>query len=283
VLAAALVNFYIVDPSETKEFLALDYNSGFDPNLIDKTYNIWIVDFSLNLDVMWALNDRANKVYWYDHHATAINRPILEDHTQNTFGLRDVKRSAARLVWDDLFGGEPPRPVLYVEDRDLWRFRLPETRAFTEGLYAEQAKPESQIFETLINEVDSKHDSEIARLISIGEVLLKAKAQRIERAIKRGYYGTIFGHRAYFVNASEDISEIGEKIYMAHPDPIVVVIYYYFGADEVHLSFRSNSVDVEAIAQRMGGGGHIGAAGASFRDYRRNFHEQLKDEVEPNW
>jgi len=121
----------------------------------------------------------------------------------------------------------------------------------------------------------------IKNTIEAGKVLLKAKTARVKQAIKRGYYGTIKGHKAFYVNSSEDISSIGEEIYLSHTEPIVAVIYTYIGEDIIRFSLRSNQINVREIAEMFrNGGGHTAAAGFNLVADKKRWNRILKDAPE---
>ena len=77
----------------------------------------------------------ANSYHVYDHHKSE------SDIIGKSYVTYDVNRSGAGLAWDYLFGKDSrescfdgdfenrPYWVDYVEDRDLWRFDLPDSRA----------------------------------------------------------------------------------------------------------------------------------------------------------
>ena len=69
--------------------------------------------------------------------------------------------------------------------------------------------------------------------------------------------------KARIVNASADISEIGQRIYTSGYD---LAIVWRMVDDKAVVSFRSaadSNVLVNTIAQQFGGGGHPHAAGAT--------------------
>lgn len=101
--------------------------------------DVYLVDFSYKRAMVEQMLKSAKTVTLIDHHKTAIDelRPLAQqlEMTNNdgqgvNFGwFCDLNRSGATLAWDYLFPGED-RPLLlgHVEDRDLWRFKLPGTR-----------------------------------------------------------------------------------------------------------------------------------------------------------
>ncbi len=80
-------------------------------------------------------------------------------------------------------------------------------------------------------------------------------------ACDRGFSTTLDGHPAFAVNSDKDASDIGDYVNTKLACP-VAVIFHFNGKMWVY-GLRSVSVDVAAIAQKYGGGGHKQAAGFS--------------------
>ena len=101
------------------------------PFELAKGRRVYIVDFSYKREKLEALHavcaqlPDGNELTVLDHHKTA--QAELEGLPYCTF---DMDRSGAGLTWDHFHPGEPrPWIVDYVEDRDLWRFRMPDSHA----------------------------------------------------------------------------------------------------------------------------------------------------------
>ena len=88
--------------------------------------DVVMVDFSYKRPVMLEAIDKASSVLVLDHHKTAAQD--LADLPGATV-VFDMDRSGAGITWDYYHPGEQ-RPALInvIEDRDLWRFKLPRTR-----------------------------------------------------------------------------------------------------------------------------------------------------------
>lgn len=254
--AGVVFKFLKTEGEESISFVPMSHSDGFDMGLLDNETVLWIVDFSFSYDDMKIMNDIVHKMYWYDHHISSQGLLLMWEDLNKTTMSVDLSHCGAHIAWSNLFPVlEVPKCILFVEDRDLWKFKYPETKKFTESLASyPNLQPDSDIVQDLFV------NSNVDKYIIEGEVLLRAKEKRIERAINNGYYGTIKKHNAFFVNAIEDISEIGERIYKSNIDPIVAVVYH-IEENTIKFSLRSNTIDVEQIARDFKGGGHISAAG----------------------
>lgn len=101
--------------------------------------DVYIVDFSYPREQLVLLKDFAKSLLVLDHHKTAQEDLMGGEQVTEVDGAPvtvvvpplpyctfDMNRSGAGLTWDHFHPGEPrPWVVDYVEDRDLWRFRLP--------------------------------------------------------------------------------------------------------------------------------------------------------------
>lgn len=113
---------------------ALRHSTGRDAELFKGSYGddppyelakgriVYVVDFSYPRAKLLQLRASAAALVVLDHHKTAqADLEGLDD-----FCEFDMNRSGAGLTWDHFHQGTPrPWLVSYVEDRDLWRFALP--------------------------------------------------------------------------------------------------------------------------------------------------------------
>ena len=89
---------------------------------------LYIVDFSFKRDDMKTICRRARFVTVIDHHKTAEKELAgLNDEITNLDLIYNNERSGAALAWQYFFGSVP-EIIRHIEDRDLWRFELPDTK-----------------------------------------------------------------------------------------------------------------------------------------------------------
>lgn len=71
------------------------------------------------------------------------------------------------------------------------------------------------------------------------------------------------GQHFKIINATENISELGNAICSKYDMPSIM--FFYTSLDTVVLSFRSldHLTDVSAVAKELSGGGHRNASGAT--------------------
>lgn len=215
---------------------------------------VYIVDFAFPVETMRLLAQRATVLHWFDHHATSRDL-----RAQLGWGVYDEDECGSTLAWRELFPGQPlPEVLRYVRDKDLWQWRLPDSRAIVAGL--ERAFDDKDFAGLL--------DADLARLAVSGRKALARIDERVAKILRRGIavrepYG-LRGVRALALNAGTYLSEIGEKVCAAERDGgmgLDLAIMFTMRADGkwIH-SLRSASVDCERIARNRGGGGHKAAA-----------------------
>lgn len=166
----------------------------------------------------------------------------------------DLAHSGAVLAWQHFHPGiEVPDILRYVEDQDLWNWKLPYSRE--------------------VNAVLSSHPLEFdawdrlaatppEQLAAEGTALVRAQRVEISRALRNAHPLSIDGHRIEAVNALTQRSHIGHELATrARYDVPCGAVYRVVGS-RVDVSIYSiGSFDVAGLAAARGGGGHKNAAG----------------------
>ena len=243
------------------------------PDCADR--DVMLVDFSYKRPVLEEIARVAKSLLILDHHKTAaedlagfMTPPHWGIWHQAAIGGRlsislraaelfDMDRSGAGITWDYLRAGAPrPELINLVEDRDLWRFHYPQTKAFSAAL-----RSYPQDFD-----VWDKLAENVPALVGEGFAIQRFYDQKIAEARKFAYRHRIKGRDVLVCNApyfmASDLA--GE---LAAGEPFAAT--YYQTADNISVSLRSRApdgVDVSEIAKAFGGGGHKHAAG--FRVHR---------------
>lgn len=211
---------------------------------------VYIVDFSYPRDTLLRMHGEAEMLTVIDHHHTA--KEALENLPFCTF---DMERSGAGLAWDLLFPQENrPWLVMHVEDRDLWRFRIPGTKEVIAYLASRPLTVEN-IEET------TKFSQET--IIQKGEGILSYIDTFGEKVCEQWTLREILGHfvpviNTPYMNCSDHIDKLSEKL-PGHP---FYASFFMLAGGRWQFSLRSKGIfDVSAIAKQFGGGGHKQAAG----------------------
>lgn len=238
---------------------------------------VYILDFSFSRDVLLKIKETAQTILVLDHHKTAqeaLESWPSEEHPGIVIEF-DMKRSGAGMTWDALckyiVGGEinvEPRPPLinYIEDRDLWKFQLPQSKEINAVIAAEAFDfPDWSALN-----IDLQ--TNIHNVVAIGCALLKQHTKHVESICKCArecsISTTIHGliepekvHHGLVANAPPQFaSDVGHQL--AQQSGTFGATYYTDEKGDTKWSLRSvGDYDVSAIAKEYGGGGHKNAAG----------------------
>lgn len=216
---------------------------------------VYLVDFSFPRDIMIELNSRVGFMRVLDHHKTAQANCLELD-----FCEFDMGRSGAGMAWD-YFGPPRPRPKIvdYVEDRDLWRFKLPnsaEVHAFVASYPMEFG-----VWDVL----DIRLESEFEECLIEGQAILRYDDQKVEEMCHEAQLVQVGEYTVPAVNCPVQFgSKVGHELLELYPDHAFAA-YYCYGADGTErwgLRGRdSDDFDVSEVAKQFGGGGHKKASG----------------------
>lgn len=228
--------------------------------------DVYLVDFSYKRAVVEQMLKAANTVTLIDHHKTAIDdlRPLAErlEMTNNdgrgvTFGwFCDLNRSGATLAWDYLFPGED-RPLLlgHVEDRDLWRFKLPGTREIQALVFSHEYS-----FETW-DKLMSADQVELLKMTAAGAAIERKHHKDVAELVAVCKRRMVIG--AYDVPvASLPYTLVSDAAHlMAQGEPFAACYWDTAEGRVFGLRATDDGVDVSDVAKLYGGGGHAKAAG----------------------
>lgn len=242
-------------------------------DLEDKT--VVLCDFSYPLEEMQKIVSKAYRVIFLDHHKTPLESlaPLLSE--PNVFAFSSTHYSGASLTWQ-FFNPKKEMPIFikYIEDGDLYKFALPDSRDIVKGFHAILKK---ELSENLYLLRDGIVKAELQQIRQIGEKINGEAQRQAKGIIKQGRMtATAYGHTFPVINATPDHTNlVGELIYTTEDVPFVMI--YTILANRVKISLRSNAnaVDVAELAQRIfpKGGGHRSAA-AGFMPFDQ-FHKEV--------
>jgi oligoribonuclease NrnB/cAMP/cGMP phosphodiesterase (DHH superfamily) len=244
-------------------FISANYNEPFpvsDSDLVGA--EVYVMDFSYPKDVLLHVESLVKSIKVLDHHKTA-----KDQLSSLSFATFDMTKSGAMLAWEYFHPNKSaPKLVQYVQDRDLWKWLLPNSRAVNAVVqsYNIGKIEDFKTFELLCARLEQK--KELPLIIKEGDAILRSVDQITNIAIKRGFkWIEIQGHMVPAVNTSVFESEICAKLLALYPQAEFSATYYDFGTEGYQaFSLRSlpgSSFDVSSIALIYGGGGHPNAAG----------------------
>jgi len=213
--------------------------------------NVAICDFSFNNETTKKMIQDANSLVILDHHKSAVVE--LHDIPEAIF---DMNHSGAVITWKYFHPGkEPPKLLKLIEDRDLWKWEVSYSKEFS--AYFDMVPFEFEEFSKFEDE------SVIESAMKQGAIILAYSKTVVKKIADKAKRRVFNGKRAYVVNSSHWMSEIGSRL---APDCDVAVIWFYDHEQrniKVSLRAHHDNIDVSEFAKEYGGGGHAKAAGFS--------------------
>ncbi len=237
--------------------------------------HVLMVDFSYKRPVIEDMALKAASLTILDHHKTAeADLASLDIWAVQQFPSRevtvlfDMTRSGAALAWKFCFPEKSlPTMLIYIEDRDLWRFAFgDDTRRFSAALrtYPMDFHVWSQIAERP------------ADLINEGKIILRAHQANIQKFMADAFMEKISGYEVPCCNVPYHYaSDVADALLKKFPDAPFAMSWFKRGDGLFQASLRSENhrVDVSEIAKKYGGGGHRNAAGFQVGSIADKDHE----------
>jgi hypothetical protein len=217
-------------------------------------------DIALANGPLRALASKAARVIVLDHHVSALDRFRSDPDLGYDLASRghhvhfDLARSGAVLAWQHFHPDAPLPPLLaYVEDQDLWRWKLPDSDAVNAAIGSYPRR-----FEVW----DRLGAEPIERLVAEGRPIVRAQKSEIERALVNAHPVRVGELRLEAVNGLFQRSSIGHELAKRGRFGSPCGLVYRVIERRVECSLYSlGEFDVAKIAAGLGGGGHRNAAG----------------------
>ncbi|CAN4085407.1 unnamed protein product [Withania somnifera] len=260
-------------------------------NQIDHVY---LLDFVGPSGFVHQLKSKVDCVIVLDHHKTA--RELLGGGTcvtENVSKVIDMDRSGATIAYDyfkeKLITGNNNKKAAdsdapkngeydrvrrlfkYIEDRDLWRWKLPESKAFSSGLDDHNIEYDVNLNPSLFQQLLAL---DIKSVVEQGKISLSHKQkligevleQSFEIALGAGAFGCCLAVNAD--SLSELRSELGNQLAVKSHNmklrgigAIVYKVPELVNNEILKVSLRSiGDEDTTSISQAFGGGGHRNAS-----------------------
>jgi oligoribonuclease NrnB/cAMP/cGMP phosphodiesterase (DHH superfamily) len=244
----------------TIEFHGMKYGDDIPP--INNRHLIFI-DFSLKRDEMIETSKFASSITVLDHHKTAEeNLKDIEPEMQcDTKIVFDMNRSGCEIAWDYFFENEEgPKVLANIADRDLWQFKLPNTKAISSAVFSYEYTFEN--WDNLMN------PDNYNQLVSDGKAIERKHMKDVVELFNNSMVprnievdGKLFRVPTFNVPYFHS-SELGHYA-MEKMDIPFALCWQVNDTGLYKYSLRSidEKEDVSVIAKHFGGGGHRNAAG----------------------
>jgi len=218
--------------------------------------DVFLVDFSYKKEVLEYMLKTAASITILDHHISAEEDLSELLKVGKIKGLFDMNKSGAMLAWQ-WFNPDQPPPVLikYIQDRDLWHFKLDGSREINAALssYPFDFKVWDKLMASNKDELKAlKRDGEAIER-KLQKDIKGLIASGVRRMLIAGYDVPVLNASSAYVSDAGHIMSDGEAFaacYWDHPD-----------GRSFSLRSAKDGIDVAEVAKKYGGGGHKKAAG----------------------
>ncbi|MHB1249161.1 MAG: DHH family phosphoesterase [Polaromonas sp.] len=239
------------------EFLALDHGdiTALEqlPALDGRA--VYILDFSFSSELLRGIEARAAKLVLLDHHKSAAQK--LSGFVCRCGVVHfDMAKSGARLAWE-FFQSSAPLPdlVRFVEDRDIWVWRYPESAAFLAALDMEPFDFARWA------EIAAFSPAQLTAFMARGQAM-DEKFSKLAADIAEGAQPITFnGQRGLMVNAPGVFHSLVGNL-LSQQSGTFALMWVVDKGGVVKVGLRSQrGFDCIPLAESMGGGGHAQACG----------------------
>jgi oligoribonuclease NrnB/cAMP/cGMP phosphodiesterase (DHH superfamily) len=275
-IGSALVALAYAKNTNTKEPEIFYCQYGMEPpmeDLIGK--HVIIADFSFEEEELEAINKVAETLVVLDHHDT----PIKKGLDKLPYVYIDQSKSGCRLLYHyihDVYGTviKEDRDVPYllrlIEDRDLWNWKYPDTRAAYAFI---KSKSLDWLYENVV-ELTSHQSKLLEDSLLKYNGVIEYQDNHITKVVKKipdMEFVEFDGTLVPCINSTTLISETGNAL----AEETDYSVQYFITDTEIVFSLRSigKEYDVAAIAMKFGGGGHPNSAGFGVKLEDFNFYD----------
>lgn len=220
-----------------------------------KGKNVYVIDYTYDAPVIERMMRENVRVTALDHHVSQ------EAATKLTEDFRyDKEHSGAVIAWKYFHPGKAlPALLRYVEDRDIWKWRVPHAREML--MLIDLAPMEFPAWSRLAKELD---DPKMRALHRKKGALLEMHYRSLwEKLLPNAELVKFAGKKIYALNCPYYFADdLGHAL--AKKTGTFSLLWNESGG-RIRCSLRSaGTVDVAKIAKKHGGGGHKESSGFSF-------------------
>jgi len=245
---------------EEMTYIPVSHGSPLPEGLEDK--EIWIADFSYSRDILLDLKEKNRSLTVIDHHLTA--EEALKDLSFCHF---DMSHCGSVLSWHYCNGPdqEPPLLLKYIEDRDLWKWKMPFAKEIAAVINGSDYS--LQLWNDLSDRLED--NQKFSEALAEGSIIIRQDQRKIKEIFSKRHILSILGGEAPAVNSPIYQSELAHMV--AEDAGAKYGLAYYFDGTGYVFSIRvgkERDFDVSKIAVQFGGGGHKAASGFKVTDLK---------------
>ena len=214
---------------------------------------LYMIDIAYPVEIIKKLVKICLSVTIIDHHISngdAIK--CVSDY------LYDINHSGAVLSWKYFHSKKPvPRLLRHIEDYDIWKFKLKNTKEITAFLDATDF--DFKLWDKISRDLEDVEKRR--KYIEMGEIILKYRKRVIDKLLGQADKVIFKNYKALAVNSPILQSELGHL--MVEKGYPIGIIWYQRNGRRIFSLRSDGKINVSAIAKRFGGGGHKAASGFS--------------------
>lgn len=224
------------------------------PEIPSSTMLLYILDFSYKREICEQLAKKY-VVHILDHHKTAEKE--LEGLKYAQF---DMTKSGCMMSWEFFHDkADPPDLLEYVQDYDLWKFKLPYSEEINLCI--------DSLPRDFVTWQNTSNRNFFNAALDRGRYIKSFRDKQVDAAVKRAFVthmelpGSEEPVDVVISNATDYISQVGHALLKAFPEAVFSMTYYDNATNRVWSLRSEGDFDVSEVANKFGGGGHKNAAG----------------------
>jgi len=243
-------------------YRAVNYGDPLPQSGIADDDCVFLLDFSWPADRLERLARRGIQIQVLDHHKSAgadLRDLVGRDDLPNLKILFDVEKSGAVLAWEHFHPGTSiPMMLQYVQDRDLWAWRLEDSQQV--AAWMRSWPMELARWSGIALEMEDWEN--LLRIRAEGSAILRFQSRQVEIMADNAIMLTLGGYEVHAANATCFFSEVGEELCKRFPDEPFAGYWLDRKDGKRQWGLRSRGgFDCTTVAKQYSGGGHPGAAG----------------------
>lgn len=257
-LASAWVTYnYHKENNINIELYPIQHGTTLDISRLENK-KVLFCDYSPSIEMLDKIETVVSSLCILDHHISA--QRALEN---KSYAIFDMNRSGVGITWGYFY---PTTKLPYIleciQDRDLFAWKVENSRDITAAIYLLQSTKEQYNFNELFTVLEHS-DGEY--LLNLGKIINKSNMMKSENiaelhATRANYY---MEYKYCIVNCSSDFaSDVGNILTTKYGFDFAVLWNYFHPTEDFRVSLRANNmIDVSLLAKKFGGGGHKNASG----------------------
>ena len=252
---AAWSYFKDLNIEDLSDYIPVTYNS--EPPDVTGKEEVFILDFTYEEDQIIKMSKLAKNIVIIDHHPKAEKILKVVSDIDNIDVEFKKEKSGCVLAWEYFFGEsvKVPQLLFHIQDRDLWQFKLENTKEICEALYSLHDFD----FEEW-DKIITDWDIYLRQLLIEGEISYKLLSNEVEKLSNNAHLVTINGKVGLACNANRKYDSVLGNLLAKNSGTFGMV--YHFDGGMWKCSLRSiGDFKVNELAKLYNGGGHDNSAG----------------------